>query len=283
VKAPFEIAWLGGTAEHYFRKARPGADDLPWGTLADHGCSPAAIDFARDAWTQVAINEYRAVASFGEVLRSLVAVNAPLDLLGMTSDFLADECAHVELASRLAMELGGATPHAIDFEQFGIRSGPGTAFQRANEIVLRVGCIAEAFSGGTASASFGAATHPLPRAVFERILQDEAHHRRLGGLYFEWALPRIDEAELTRLGRVLGSAIRAIAPFWTSARARGERGEEGPALGPRLPEGELARLGWPAPHRFAPVARDVVVKDIVEPLATIGIVLPEEDRALLES
>jgi hypothetical protein len=276
VKAPFEVEWLGGPAEHYFRRVRPGADDLPWGTLAnEHGCAPDVVDFARDAWTQVAINEYRAVASFGEVLRCRVAVNAPLDLLGMTSDFLADECVHVELASRMAMELGGATAHAIDLEDFAIRPGPGTAFQRANEIVLRVGCIAEAFSGGTASVSFGATAHALPRAVFERILRDEAHHRRLGGLYFEWALARIDAAELARLGRVLGSAVRTLSPFWTSARARGEKG-------PAFPESQLAVLGWPGPTRFAPVARDVVVRDIVEPLATIGILLPAEDRALLD-
>ena len=54
-------------------------------------------------------------------------------------------------------------------------------------------CIAEAFSGGTATVSHEETSHPLPRAVYETILRDEAHHRRLGGLYFEWALSRIDE------------------------------------------------------------------------------------------
>lgn len=277
MKEPFEIEWLGGPAEHRFRAARPGADDLPWGSLAaDHGCSPAAVEYARGAWTEIAINEYRALASFCEVLRALVAVRAPLDLLGMTSDFLADECSHVELASRMAMELGGAALRTVDLSQFAIAAGPGTPFERANEMVLRVSCVAEAFAGGTAVTNLAETTHPLPRAVLERVLREEAHHRRLGGLYFEWALPKMDAGELARLGRVLGSALRGLAPFWRSPRARAE-------AGPALPEDELRRLGWPSPVRFASVAREVVVRDIVEPLAAVGIELPPNDRELLSA
>jgi hypothetical protein len=28
MKLPFELEWMGGAAEHHFRKARPGIDDL---------------------------------------------------------------------------------------------------------------------------------------------------------------------------------------------------------------------------------------------------------------
>src|ERR1700733_2601836 len=118
MKVPFELEWMGGAAEHHFRKARPAVEALPWGTLDLSKYAPAAIERARMNWTEVAINEYRAVASFTDVLRALVDVKAPLDLLGMTSDFLADECSHVELASRLAMELGGAVERMVDFEAF---------------------------------------------------------------------------------------------------------------------------------------------------------------------
>src|SRR5580692_6076171 len=202
---------MGGAPEHHFRAARPGTDDLPWGTLDPTRYAPAAVEFARGSWTEVAINEYRAVASFSEVLRAMVDVKAPLDLLGMTSDFLADECSHVELASRVAMELGGAAPRVVDMDRFAERPRGLTALQRANELVLRVGCISEAFSGGPASVSMESTTHPLTRAVYETILRDEARHRRLGGLYFEWALARIDEAELVRLGRVLHESLKAFA------------------------------------------------------------------------
>jgi len=274
VKVPFEIEWLGGPAEHHFRKARPAGGELAWGTLAPSQYSPAAVEYARGAWTEVAINEYRAVASFCEVLRALVDVKAPLDLLGMTSDFLADECSHVELASRMAMELGGAAPRTVDLDHFAMRPLGLTPFQRANELVLRVSCVAEAFAGGTASVSLDATSHPLPRSVYETILRDEAHHRRLGGLYFEWALSRIDEAELRRLGQVMLAALRGVAPFWQSRTAKGQ-------AKPALPEDDLRALGWLIPERFAGIAREVAVRDILDPLATIGITISAEDRASL--
>jgi hypothetical protein len=273
VKVPFEIEWMGGAAEHHFRKARPTTEELPWGTLAPSKYAPAAVDYARGAWTEVAINEYRAVASFCEVLRALVDVKAPLDLIGMTSDFLADECSHVELASRMAMELGGAAPRMVDLDHFAERPRGLTAFQRANELVLRVSCVAEAFAGGTANVSLDATSHPLPRAVYETILRDEAHHRRLGGLYFEWALSRIDEDELRRLGQVMLAALKGFAPFW---RARPTTN-----VAPTLPEDDLHALGWLSPARFGPVAREVTVRDILDPLATIGITITAEERAAL--
>jgi hypothetical protein len=274
VKVPFEIEWMGGAAEHHFRKARPAVEDLPWGTIVPSEYSPSAVEYARGAWTEVAINEYRAVASFCEVLRALVDIKAPLDLLGMTSDFLADECSHVELASRMAMELGGAAPRSVDLDHFAMRPAGLTPFQRANELVLRVSCVSEAFSGGTANVSLEATSHPLPRAVYETILRDEAHHRRLGGLYFEWALSRIDENELRRLGQTLLSALNGLAPFWKSQKSKAE-------AAPSLREDDLSALGWLSPARFAPVALEVAVRDILDPLATIGITMSAENRSAL--
>ncbi len=274
MKAPFELEWMGGAAEHHFRKARPGVDELPWGTLDPAKFAPAAVERARASWTEVAINEYRAVASFSEVLRALVDVKAPLDLLGMTSDFLADECAHVELASRMAMELGGAVERTVDMEALTARPRGITGMRRANELVLRVSCIAEAFSGGTASISYETTSHPLPRSVYETILRDEAHHRRLGGLYFEWALSRIDEEELQRLGRVLLGSLKHLAPFWNSRAAKSTDP-------PAWPADDLCALGWLGPAAFAPVAKEVVVRDILDPLETIGIAITAAERAEL--
>jgi hypothetical protein len=273
VKQLFELEWIGGVTEHHFRKVRPAAERLPWGTLDPSRYSPEAVERARASWTEVAINEYRAVASFSEVLRALVDVRAPLDLLGMTSDFLADECSHVELASRMAMELGGAVPREVDLEQFAMRPRGLTAWQRANELILRVSCISEAFSGGTAAVSCSRTTHELPREVYETILRDESLHRRLGGLYLEWALARIDEAELDRLSRVMAKMLGMLRPFW-------KRPAKAAAI-PDPPADDLAAMGWMGRAPFATVAQEVVLRDIVEPLATIGIALTAEERAHL--
>ncbi len=259
----------GRSAERHFRKARPGTEDLPWGTLDPSEYAPAMVARARASWTEVAINEYRAAASFSEVVRALIDVRAPLDLTGMASDFLTDECSHVELASRLAMELGGAVPRELDMDHFATRPSGLTPNQRANELVLRVSCIAEAFSGGTAAVSHASTSHPLTHAVYETILRDEARHRRLGALYFEWALSRIDDAERLRLGRVLLRGLRTLAPFWKTKHDDAARAED---------EADLAALGWLAPGKFAVVAREVVVRDILDPLETIGIGIAREER-----
>ena len=146
--------------------------------------------------------------------------------------------------------------------------------------------MAEAFSGGTATISLRTTAHGLPSAVYATILRDEALHRRLGGLYFEWALPRIDEAERLRLGRVLLDSLRELAPFW---RAAGPAPTESRMVEPRkaAPEKagpwieDLAALGWLEAHAFEAVARDVVVREILDPLATIGIEISPEERASL--
>jgi hypothetical protein len=275
MKEPFELEWMGGVAEHHFRRARPGADDLPWGTLDASKYPPSLVDAARGAWTEVAMNEYRAVASFAEVVRALTEARAPLDLVGMTGDFLADEARHVELASRVAMELGGATPREFDPDAFGLRAdGRLSAFQRANELVLRVGCVAEAFAGGTAAGSLRVAAHPLTRAVLETILADEARHRRLGGLYFEWAGERLDDAERERLSRVLCDALAGHAPYWR--RKTSEVREGVTREGVRVED--LHELGWLESARAVPLARKVVEEDVLAPLAKLGIAITADER-----
>jgi hypothetical protein len=278
VKETFEIEWLGGPAEHHFRRARPGADDLPWGTLDVRSLPPALVAAGRRTWTEVALNEYRAAVMFTDVVRALAVAKAPLDVVGMASDFLADECVHVELASRVAGELGGAASLAVDLDTFVTPPDPAlTPMQRANEVVLRVSSIGEAFSGGTALGSRNVSSQPLLRAVYDRILADEAHHRRLGALYFDWAADRLDDAERARLARVAVRTLEGFAPFWRRAAS--------PAVGGVTREGwrveDIHALGWLESARFAALARKVVAEDILAPLAEIGIVVSDEDRARL--
>ncbi|MGH7634703.1 MAG: hypothetical protein ACRENC_13295, partial [Gemmatimonadaceae bacterium] len=135
----FTVDWFGGVAEHHYRKAR-AEGDLPWDTLDATRYSESLLAGAREVWTGVALSEYAAIAAFSEVVGSLVAARAPLDLIGMISDFLADEVHHVELASRLLMRLGGATPKSFDPARLAPVTAPGlTPLERANELAIRVG------------------------------------------------------------------------------------------------------------------------------------------------
>jgi hypothetical protein len=270
---PFELEWTGGPAEHHFRKARPEIDELPWDTLDPTAYPPALVTAVRGSWTELAINEYRAFAFFAEVLHALAVARAPLDLLGMASDFVADEALHVELASRIAMELGGAEPRHLHPASLSI---PGdrtlTPFQRANEVVLRVSCVAETFSGGMGRGAREVSKHPLLRGVYDIVLADEARHERFGGLYFEWATERIDDAERKRLAGVAADTLRGLSSFW--------KYEAGQAR-PGFHVDDIHALGWLEAARAAAHARAVVANEVLPPLDALGIVIPPETRAEL--
>jgi hypothetical protein len=268
MKELFELEWIGGAAEHHFRKARPGIEDLPWGTLHTGDYDPDVLVAARTTWTRSSLTEYRAVVGFSEVLRTMAEAKAPLDIVGMASSFIADEVVHVELASRMAMELGGGVEINTDLDVlFRPINTALTAFQRANEAVLKVSCIAEAFSGKMAVKSMEGTKHPLTRAVMEKIVADESLHYRLGGVYFDWAKELLDDGERARLARI---ALECLKPYAVA----GPKPHDPTAMGRRKATLEqIQAVGWIEAPLFAACVTDSVYRGIVDPLATYGIEL----------
>ena len=269
-KEPFVLEWLGGPAESRFRRLRPGVDDLPWGTLDTSSFSPLVIDRARVAWTEAAYTEYATAAAFSDIVHALLAAKAPIDLVGMTSDFVADEIVHVELTSRMAMELGGGAPYEIDFEALTVRPAVHLLpFQRANEMILRT-CIAEELSVPFFSESMACASQPIARAVLDRIAKDEAPHGGLAWLYLDWAQEELDDAERRRLARVAHEVLERGHAYWARLRSR-------------APDVAEQELGWMTPARFDAVQSRAIRGSIALPLAGYGIILDEAvlDRLLV--
>jgi hypothetical protein len=268
--AVFKLEWMGGAAEHHYRRARKSVDDLPWDTLDVRRYPPALVAASRRVWTNVALSEYAAVVQFSEVVAALARARAPLDLIGMTSDFVADEVRHVELASRMTMQLGGAAPLPFDASRLSLSPAPQLSpLQKANELALRVGTIGEGFAGGTASRLMEATRHPLVREVYAQILRDEARHLRFGGLYFDWAKSRMDDAERSRLSDVALRTLKSYAGLWQTAR-------EAPA---RVAETQRAEdyqeLGWLDAERYDPLAISVVRDELVPTLRALGLHIPD--------
>jgi hypothetical protein len=257
VKSLFEIEWRGDAAERHFRKLRPFPSELPWGTIDKSRHPPEVLERARTTWSSIAISEYRAAAAFADVLGAALAAKAPLDLVGMAGDFVADELMHVELASRLAMELGGGAPIEVDFEDMGVEpSAAGLdAVARANDLVLRIGCIAETISGAVAVGTRAIVEQPLIHAVVEQIARDEARHMRFGWLYMEWAVLDMSDEERLRLARVTFDDLRRISPTWQ---------RRGPA-----PHGR--DFGWLDGPTFRERLSVTILEDIVAPLQKLGI------------
>jgi hypothetical protein len=265
----FEVEWLGGVAEHHFRRVRPAVTGIDWETLQASRYRPEAIRAAQQVWTSVALSEYAAIASFAQVVRTMAEAQAPLDLLGMTSDFLADEVKHVELACRLVMQLGGAAPLAFDYQRLAPRVDPALSpFARANELALRVGCIAESFASATAVPIMRSGNHPVIHHVYETILRDEARHCRFGSLYFEWADETLDEAERVRLAAVALDALRGYVKL-----AAGTSSGTTPPVERTVRDDEALELGWFPPARYQPLVRAVVLDEIVPQLVALGLPL----------
>jgi hypothetical protein len=262
MKRAFELEWLGGAAERRFRKRRPGIDDLPWNTLDPRDHPPHLVERARAAWTESTFNEYCTAAAFAEVLSAMLAAGAPIDLVGMAGDFVADEMAHVELNARMAMALGGAAPAIVDFDGLVARPHPShSAFARANELVVRTCCVGESLSVPLLTGTMRATNHPLTRAVLERIVRDEAPHARLGWLWLEWASERMDDDERARLAEVALDALRGFSPCW---RVRAAPIEE-------ETRAHVNALGWMEANAYADAARRAVRDEIATPLARFDI------------
>jgi hypothetical protein len=269
----FELEWLGGVAEKHYRRLRPDVAALPWGSLSVRGFPPQLVERARGWWSQVAVGEYRASLTFSQLLRDMLEAKVPLDLIGMTSEFVTDEVSHVELASRITMELGGGVPLRVD--TCGLlwpTSNALAPLQKANERVVRV-LVHEALSAAFVTRSMRLSSHPLMRGAETIIARDEARHTRLGSLYLEWAADLLDDPERRRLADVALATLTELSPIWKrpacrvdgSGRTRdGDSIEQLHELG-RL-EGDMARR----------IAVDTIRADIAAPLADMQIVLAPE-------
>lgn len=278
MREPFDLEWMGGVAEKYFRRIRPDVDELPWGTLDPTRYPIALVDRARVSWTEAAYNEYCTAVAFSEMLGALLAAKAPIDLIGMASDFMADEVLHVELTSRIAMELGGGAPYEIDFDELGVHpSLELSPLQRANQLVVHVCCVGEAFSLPMLASAYGSALHPLTKQVLQRIVHDEAPHGRFGFLYLDWASEQLDAAERARLGGIAVDTIAQFAPLWQRLTSRVHDGitTEGFQLE------HVRELGWTESSLYATRARRAIEEEVVAPLAKYGIELPADRLAAL--
>lgn len=259
--AAFEVEWLGGTAERWFRRVRPGIDELPWGTLDPAAYPPALVASARRAWTVSAAQEYGAAMSFAATLHALLRAGAPADLVGMAGGFVADEMVHVELAARIAGELGGGAAVDVDRERLCPEPAPGTPLEQATELAVRVCCVGETFSLPMLSGTLAVSTHPLVRAVLARIVRDEGPHGRLGWLYLDWVADRWTPGDRERVGIVAADALDALAPLWAP-------------VDEEAPPPEVHALGWMGRADYARAARRAARDRVVRPLLRRGIPLP---------
>ena len=145
--ALLELDWLGGWSERRLRRRRPGIDELPWGTLQLAAIDPVDLAEARAVWTNGVFTEYASAAAFSQLTTAMLEAGAPVDLTAASADIVVDELHHVELVSRLVMELGGAVPYQVDLEKVTqLVDGDARAVLRAAELAVTTSGVGEALS-----------------------------------------------------------------------------------------------------------------------------------------
>ncbi len=260
----FELELYGGPSERRYHRMRPEILQMPWGSLADslakHPIPAAELVRAQRAWTGAAFQEHRTAVACAATLRALLEARAPIDLIGLATRFPLDEMAHVELASRMTLELGGATE---------IRYVPGDVLRdpdadlpnllRAADMVVRFFCVGEALSIPLLRGAAHAARHPLARAVLHRIVRDEASHGVFGFTFLDWAEPLLSDADRVHLGHAADRTIRATQQQWASI-ATSLRDET-----------EHDALAWMHSEAYLALARRSMSRSVVAPLRRRGI------------
>jgi hypothetical protein len=266
VTAPvFELSWRGGATAARLHRRRPGGDALPWGTLELARYTAASTVEARKLWSNGVFTEYASAAAFSALTGALLECGAPIDLVAMAADIVVDEMFHVELSSRLTMELGGAVALEFDLANVSPLTSPGARpLMKAAELALVTSCVGESLSVPAIARSRVLANEPLVRAVLDRLLADEGPHARLGFWFFEWAADELSDIERARLARMAEDAIEVYAPLWQEPCGT-------------CPPTDLR--GHDAEGRRA--LRAAVHRGIAAPLARVGIELDPERIAAL--
>jgi hypothetical protein len=258
----FELSMYGEGVERRYRKMRPEVEKMPWGTF-DHGhLSARALNDARISWTGAAFQEHRTGLACAMALRGMIEARVPLDLIALSTRFPLDEMVHVELAARMAMELGGAADLRHDPDLMIVEPPEGLPpLTRAADMVVRFFCVGEALSIPLLRGTWKAAVQPLPKAILGRIVKDEAAHGQFGFTFLDWAVTRMDAEAIAAVGRAADRGIGSVVDSW--AKSRANRPADFDASGDTL--------GWMRSDAYYAAAERAMEEKVRAPLRERGI------------
>ncbi len=252
----FSLEAFGGPWAKRLAARHSVSKEVDWDGISREA-APQLVESAREVWTRSAYSEYCSGAGFAEIASALLAAKAPIDLVAAAGEFVADEMFHAQLASRVAMALGGAVPLEVDLGKLVSPAQGGTPLRRAAELIVRNCCVGETLTVPVLNQARRAAGSPTINAIISRILKDEAHHAALGWWFLDWA--DLTDADRAHVGRVAGSAVRALSALFANDCSL------------RSGLGTLDCATFDGPFFTA------VEHCVVKPLAERGIVLPRAD------
>jgi hypothetical protein len=210
-----EVSMLGGWTERRMRRRRSGIDDMPWGTIDLRNYTPESVDLARGMWTNGIFTEYASATAFSQLTTALLECGAPVDLTMACADIVVDEMAHVEMVTRVVLELGGAVPYEMDLDRITqLPDENASPLMRAAELAITTSCVGESLSVPAMRQSRAAIGGGLFYVVLDRLVRDEGPHAQLGMQFLAWAGDKLTRGDRERLAQIALDAVSVYAPLW---------------------------------------------------------------------
>jgi hypothetical protein len=166
----------------------------------------------RRAWQLRALDEYRSLAAFADLLALLARMGAASDLIGTCARLVRDEDRHVELCRRMVRALGG--DDVMPGEPMFTTPTTGSELARVLHHVAGSLGVGETYSMMVLAEMRDRTEDALARAVVEQIARDESLHSRFGWVALRALYPDLDEDARALLrqtvARALASAQRMV-------------------------------------------------------------------------
>jgi hypothetical protein len=159
------------------------------------------------AWQHRALDEYRSLLAFSELLVQLMEVQLPFDLVGTCVRVVRDEARHVELCRRMVLALGGNGQMPGDPNWVRANPAESVVWAIMRTLVASL-CVGETFSARLLAAAVDTTVDPLARAANQRFAADESIHSLFGWTALEMLLPALDETARERARQL---AVESIA------------------------------------------------------------------------
>lgn len=227
------------------------------------------------AWAQDGLVEHASVAAFARVVRELLSIGAPAELIRATQQAIADELEHARLCFDLASRHAGAVlgpgslPLLAKPTIFGTvsdsRAGDPVAIALA---MLEEGCINESVAAAEAAVAALQCREPGAKSVLERIAADETRHAALAWRTLRWLLDshaEVAPALQIRFGQLATHAAPPMRPNDSSSA--------GPGSEPSVGRTELRHQGRLSSHDRAAIQLRVFAEMIAPLVARLRVVV----------
>jgi hypothetical protein len=139
------------------------------------------------AWALAGAAEHASVAAFNRLSLQLLALGAPVELLGAVQQAALEEVSHTQACFKLAQEFGGSEVTVGAFP-FAGAVDPHVDLTELAYAAVREGCLAETLGASVLASVVPSITDDAVKLVLAKLSQEESEHAVLSFRIVAWAI-----------------------------------------------------------------------------------------------